>query len=60
MIAHRISTIERMDKIIFIDDGKVLDVGTHKELIERNKDYAEMVKSQMLEDKEAKEEEKDA
>lgn len=60
LIAHRISTIERMDKIIFIDDGKVLDVGTHKELIERNKDYAEMVKSQMLEDKEAKEEEKDA
>ena len=60
LIAHRISTIERMDKIIFIDDGKVLDVGTHKELIKRNKDYAEMVKSQMLEDKEAKEEEKDA
>ena len=62
LIAHRISTIERMDKIIFIDDGKVLDVGSHKELIERNKDYADMVKSQMLEDEksEAKEEEKDA
>ena len=32
LIAHRISTVERMDKIIFIDDGRVVDVGSHDAL----------------------------
>lgn len=48
LIAHRITTIENMDKIIFIDDGKLLDVGTHKELYERCKDYRNMVELQRL------------
>lgn len=52
LIAHRISTIEKMDKIIFIDEGKVLDVGTHKELLLRNEEYQKMVKLQELEAKE--------
>ncbi|MBQ1935051.1 MAG: ABC transporter ATP-binding protein, partial [Clostridia bacterium] len=34
LIAHRISTIEQMDKIIFIDDGKIAAVGKHTELYE--------------------------
>ena len=51
LIAHRISTIEKMDKIIFIDEGKVLDVGTHKELLLRNEEYQKMVKLQELEAK---------
>ena len=33
VIAHRLSTIMRMDRIVVIDDGKILDQGTHKELI---------------------------
>ena len=50
LIAHRISTVEGMDKIIFLDDGKVLAVGTHKELLETCKPYAELVEMQRLED----------
>ena len=50
LIAHRISTIEHMDKIIFIDDGRVVDAGTHEELLSRCPKYAEMVEMQRLED----------
>ncbi len=54
LIAHRITTIENMDKIIFIDDGHVVDVGTHTELYERCKDYRNMVELQRLNDLETK------
>ena len=50
LIAHRISTIEKMDKIIFIDDGKIVAVGTHEELIEKSPDYKTMVELQKLEE----------
>lgn len=50
LIAHRITTIEHMDKIIYIDDGSIVDVGTHQELISRCPSYAEMVEMQRLED----------
>ena len=49
LIAHRISTIEGMDKIVFIDDGRVAAVGSHEELISVCPDYARMVKLQELE-----------
>lgn len=52
LIAHRISTIEHMDKIILVEDGKVLDVGTHEELKNRNAEYARMVDLQKLEETE--------
>ena len=54
LIAHRITTIENMDKIIFIDDGKILDIGTHKELYDRCDDYRNMVELQRLNDLESK------
>ena len=50
LIAHRISTIEQMDKIIFIDDGSVLAVGTHQELCEGCAEYRRMVDLQKLEE----------
>ena len=50
LIAHRISTIEKMDKIIFIDDGKVAAVGTHDELYETAPAYRKMVDLQRLEE----------
>ena len=50
LIAHRITTIEHMDKIIFLEDGKLVDAGTHHELLERCEAYREMVEMQRLED----------
>lgn len=49
LIAHRVTTIENMDKIIFVDDGKILDVGTHSELYERCNEYRLTVDLQRLE-----------
>ncbi len=49
VIAHRISTIKKMDKIILLDQGHLLDVGSHSELLSRNTLYQEMVRKQELE-----------
>ena len=54
LIAHRISTVQNLDKIIYLDNGKVLDVGTHDELLKRSKDYQTMVALQALEEEEGK------
>ena len=50
MIAHRISTIERMDKIIFIEDGCLAAVGKHEELYNSCEEYRKMVDLQRLEE----------
>ena len=50
LIAHRISTIESMDKIIFVDDGQIAAVGTHSELLASCPAYAQMVELQRLDD----------
>ena len=50
LIAHRISTVEKMDKIIYIEDGKIGAVGTHEELLETCSDYKTMVELQKLEE----------
>ena len=50
LIAHRISTIEKMDKILFIDDGKLSAVGRHEDLYQTNAEYRKMVDLQKLEE----------
>ncbi|MBE6584984.1 MAG: ABC transporter ATP-binding protein [Ruminococcaceae bacterium] len=50
LIAHRISTVESMDKIIFIDDGRVIAVGSHKTLCDTCPEYRRMVELQRLDD----------
>ena len=50
LIAHRISTIEKMDKILFIEDGKLAAVGAHGELYASNEEYRKMVDLQKLEE----------
>lgn len=50
LIAHRISTVEDMDKIVFIDDGAVTAVGTPAELYSTCPEYKKMVDLQKLEE----------
>ena len=50
LIAHRISTIEKMDLILFIDDGKLAAAGRHEELYAACPEYHKMVELQKLEE----------
>ena len=50
LIAHRISTIEKMDKILFIDEGRLVAVGTHTQLYATCSEYRKMVDLQKLEE----------
>lgn len=46
IIAQRISSVQRCDRIIVMDDGKVNGFGTHEELLEQNRIYREIYESQ--------------
>ena len=46
VIAHRLSTIREADTIMVIDDGQIIESGTHEELLQNNGRYAEMYESQ--------------
>ena len=50
LIAHRISTIEQMDKVLFIDDGRLAGFDTHEALYAENAAYRKMVDLQRLEE----------
>ena len=50
LIAHRISTIEKMDKILFIEDGRLAAVGSHTDLYGSCPAYRKMVDLQRLEE----------
>ncbi|UMM16425.1 hypothetical protein L5515_013439 [Caenorhabditis briggsae] len=50
MIAHRLSTIRGADKIVYVEDGKVAEYGTHEELISLGLRYAMMVDAQKFDD----------
>ena len=50
LIAHRISTVEKMDKILFLDDGRLAACGPHAELYETCPAYRKMVDLQRLEE----------
>ena len=50
LIAHRISTVESLDKIVFLEDGRVEAVGPHDELYTTCAEYRRMVDLQRLED----------
>jgi len=48
IIAHRLSTIKNVDKIIVIDKGRIVEMGSHKELLKKNNIYSKLSKMQNL------------
>jgi subfamily B ATP-binding cassette protein MsbA len=46
VIAHRLSTVEHADKIVVMDKGRMIEVGNHAELLEKNGAYARLYKMQ--------------
>jgi subfamily B ATP-binding cassette protein MsbA len=50
VIAHRLSTIERADRIVVLDGGRVMEAGTHRELLERGGLYAKLYQIQFKEE----------
>ncbi len=47
IIAHRLSTVVNSDKILFLNDGIIEDVGSHKELLKRNKNYKKLYEAEI-------------
>ena len=50
IVAQRVSTVKDADRIIVLDDGNVMGIGTHEELLRMNATYQEIVKSQLSEE----------
>ena len=50
IVAQRVSTVKDADRIIVLDDGNVMGIGTHEELLRMNTTYQEIVKSQLSEE----------
>ena len=48
IIAHRLSTVEKADRIIVIDKGEIIEQGTHQQLLRRKGLYSGLVKRQLL------------
>lgn len=50
LISHRVSTIKNADKIIVLDQGQIVEQGTHRQLIENRNSYFELYHKQLLEE----------
>ena len=48
IIAHRLSTVKNADKIIFLNKGKIIESGTHEELLSKNSEYKQLMSKQMI------------
>jgi ABC-type multidrug transport system fused ATPase/permease subunit len=47
VIAHRLSTIRNADKIIALEEGRIIEVGDHQELLDRNGLYSQLYRRQL-------------
>ena len=48
IIAHRLSTVKNADKIIFLNKGKIIESGTHEELLNKNGEYKQLMSKQII------------
>jgi len=55
VIAHRLSTVRRADRIIVLVDGTIAEDGTHEELLARNGEYNRLYMIQALEERDGEE-----
>ena len=53
MVAHRLSTVVNADRILVLDEGAIVEEGTHQELLEKKGKYYELVNSQIQDDKQS-------
>ena len=51
IVSHRVSSIKHADEIIFLENGKIIEKGTHQELLEKNGYYKSLYDKQLLEEK---------
>ena len=47
VIAHRLSTVKNADQIVVLNDGKIIEIGNHYQLIEAKGSYYNLVKNQL-------------
>lgn len=48
VIAHRLSTVKNADHIAVIDNGRITELGSHEELMQKDGEYSALVHSQLL------------
>lgn len=47
IVAHRLSTVRNSDQIVVLDEGRVTEIGNHKELVDKRGKYFELIKNQL-------------
>ena len=50
MIAHRLSTVRQADQILVVDEGRIVQRGTHASLLEEGGLYADLYRTQFVDD----------